>query len=259
MNEITSIPVNQDNNNKVISIDPYLSNVDSTNKINRQHATTFNQKGLSKKVEPIKDRDIIEKAKEYFLNDSTDGRYNNLNLNRRNYCLFILGINVARRISDLLDLKIGDLFTKTGEFKEWIEIREKKTGKFADFQIHPCVQEAIKDYLKSIYSDHTATGYKSIRHYYLFRSRKGENNPISTNMAWKIMNDMANELELDINVGTHTLRKTWTYQTIKRNSDDPYIIGAVSRELNHSSVEMTYKYCGYDRELRSHLYMSESI
>ena len=56
-------------------------------------------------VNPIKNLKDIEKIKRYLLKMD----------NKRNYCLFVVGINVGLRISDLLSLKLNDVFN----FKEW--------------------------------------------------------------------------------------------------------------------------------------------
>ena len=71
-------------------------------------------------VNPIKNLKDIEKIKRYLLKMD----------NKRNYCLFVVGINVGLRISDLLSLKLNDVFN----FKEWTAkdefvIKEQKTDK----------------------------------------------------------------------------------------------------------------------------------
>ena len=53
-------------------------------------------------VNPIKNLKDIEKIKRYLLKMD----------NKRNYCLFVVGINVGLRISDLLSLKLNDVFSK---------------------------------------------------------------------------------------------------------------------------------------------------
>jgi integrase len=214
------------------------------NKVNK------NNTNKNTTVQPIKNQSDIERARHYFHDNIK--RYSNIHL--RNYCLFVLGINVARRIGDLLKLTVGDIIDTTsgvGAFKEWIEIREEKTNKIATFQIHPYVREAISEYLLSL---DTYNQYD-----FLFKSREGQNKPITRNMAWKIMSDMSTDLNLGVNVGTHTLRKTWAYTKIQQNIDNPYIVAEISNELNHKDIKTTFKYCGYDKEERSHIYMDQAV
>ena len=43
--------------------------------------------------------------------------------------LFIMGINTAMRIGDLLSLSIGDVVNASGEITEAVVLKERKTGK----------------------------------------------------------------------------------------------------------------------------------
>jgi integrase len=49
-------------------------------------------------VEPIRDLDQLEKMKQYLYIKS-----------RRDYCLFVVGINSGLRVSDLLKLKVEEV------------------------------------------------------------------------------------------------------------------------------------------------------
>jgi len=256
MNTITNISSAYQNQNKINLSNNIESNIlpfsIPTRSKNISNAKSKSYKSVNNTVQPIKDKADIERAKAYFHN--TPSRYNAIHI--RNYCLFVLGINVARRIGDLLGMKIFEVIDSKGKFSYdgWIEITEQKTGKKATFQLHPYVQDAIKEYLLSLDS------YNS--NDYLFASRKinkhGEYR-LAPESAWRIMNDMSKALEFDFNVGTHTLRKTKVYQTIIANKNDPYIVAAMSNELNHDSIKTTYRYCGYDKDVRSKLYMENPL
>jgi integrase len=65
----------------------------------------------------------------------------------RNEALFVLGINTAFRISELLSLRVKDVF-KGGKVREEIVMREKKTGKTRRCPLNAVVQSALKDYLE---------------------------------------------------------------------------------------------------------------
>jgi integrase len=58
--------------------------------------------GLMNKVDPIRDKSLIEEIKTELLKD-----------NYRNYLLFVLGINTGLRIGDILKLKVQDVRNKT--------------------------------------------------------------------------------------------------------------------------------------------------
>ena len=68
-------------------------------------------------VGAIKDKKQIEKVKNIL-------RKTNL----RDYLLFVMGINVGLRISDLLKLKFRDLIDDKGNILDVIKIKEVKTG-----------------------------------------------------------------------------------------------------------------------------------
>ena len=87
-------------------------------------------------VQPIRDLKKIETIKKLL-------RQQNL----RDYCLFVVGINSELRISDLLKLRVLDVY-ENGKPKDRIRLREKKTNKFKDFPLSADAKSALKEYLK---------------------------------------------------------------------------------------------------------------
>lgn len=82
-------------------------------------------------VEPIRNKKDIEKVEKYLLKQ-----------NKRDYMLFVMGINCGLRISDILALDVGDVRNKT-----YIQIVEKKTGKFKKFPINSKLKPLIADFV----------------------------------------------------------------------------------------------------------------
>jgi integrase len=82
-------------------------------------------------VQPIRDPEKIEAIKQ-FLKEQ----------NKRNYMLFLIGINTGLRISDILKLKVGDV---KGTH---ISIREKKTGKQKRIRITPSLKRELNWYIE---------------------------------------------------------------------------------------------------------------
>ena len=70
-------------------------------------------------VEPIRDWDKIQEIKSLLLSEE---KY-------RDWLMFTLGLNFALRISDLLKLRISDVYDTDMYPKNRVIIREKKTGK----------------------------------------------------------------------------------------------------------------------------------
>lgn len=55
---------------------------------------------------------------------------------------------------------------------------------------------------------------------YLFPSRKGENQPLSTTQAHRILQGIAETLYID-NFGSHSSRKNWGYFAYKKTKKSP--------------------------------------
>ena len=217
----------------------------SNNTTTKKEYTKYKGNGT---VQPIKDKEDIDRAKEYF-HDNKEYRYSGTNI--RNYCLFVLGINIGRRIGDILNITIDDVIDNSKgktKIKDCLIIREHKTNKIAKIFLNDNVKEAIDEYLL------TLDNYNSTDH--LFKTRQSE--CMTRNQAWKIMNDMGKELELG-NLGTHSMRKTFGYQIIQDHKDDNYALATVSDLFNHSSEKITRKYVGIDDDVKRDIYMNLNL
>ncbi len=168
-------------------------------------------------VQPIRDQETIEAIKDYLMQQS-----------HRNYMLFVFGINTGLRIQDMLKLKVKDV---TGEY---LVMTEMKTGKRKIMKITPVLKRDIKRYVADMKPDDV-----------LFPSRQGGNNkPIKRDMAYKIMKKAATEFGL-VDIGTHTLRKTFGYHMYQKTKD----ITLVQNMLNHSDKSITMRYIGMDQDM----------
>ena len=154
--------------------------------------------------------------------------------NPRDKLLFIFGINSALRISDILKLKVGDV-----RGKDTLFLRETKTSKAKDFLLNDSIKKALNDLLPA---DAKATDW-------LFPSRKGDK-AISRIQAYRILNAAAERAGLSLDIGTHTLRKTFAYHAYKAGVDLAQLMYA----LNHSSQRETLKYIGIEQEQIDDLY-----
>jgi site-specific recombinase XerD len=181
-------------------------------------------------VNALKDKKQIERMKKIL-------KSNNL----RDYLLFVMGINVGLRISDLLNLRISDVYAN-GKLKDSVTIKEGKTDKTRTFDINKSAATAIKEYLSSL-NDYD-------NDWYLFKSRKGVNNPISRVQAWQILNDSAKIAGIKEDIGTHTLRKTFGYWSYKQGID----ITLLQRIFNHSTPSITLRYIGITQDDISNVY-----
>ncbi|MBC7076462.1 MAG: site-specific integrase [Syntrophomonadaceae bacterium] len=176
-------------------------------------------------VEPIRDKKKIEAIKRILKSE-----------NIRNYLLFTLGINTGLRISDLLQLKVEDVVDEKGEIREFLSIREKKTGKEKKFVLNKVARNAIEEFMQD--NQGVFPGQ------YLFASRKGKNQPITRIQAWEILNKAKRKLGIQERIGTHTLRKTFGYHAYKQGID----ITLLQKIFNHSAPSITLRYIGITQD-----------
>lgn len=163
---------------------------------------------------------------------------------KRNEMLFVLGINSALRISDLLSLAVSDVLDENGKVKEAVSLSEQKTGKNKLFPLNDAAKKVIAEYVEEARPDREAA---------LFPSRKGDK-AISRIQAWEILKNAAEEVGIP-NVGTHTLRKTFGYHIYMRTNN----LGLVQKLLNHRSSGETLKYIGIDQSEMDEAYLSLNL
>ena len=205
------------------------------------------KQGHNGKADPIKEKEDIEKAKSYFLNQSS--RFKSSHTNLRNYMLFILGLNTGRRVGDLLKLKVGDFLMSCNKyendylFRTHIGMKEEKTGKHAKVVINDSCKEAISKYLDSL-KLFTLNDF-------LFVSRNGGH--LKYDQALNIYKQMAKDIGLTdkgLNIGTHSARKTLGYQWMKQgeNEHNPVALAQLQMFYNHSNPNVTLSYTGITQE-----------
>lgn len=184
-------------------------------------------------VQPIRDPKQIQAIKAILKGKS-----------QRDYVLFVTGINTGLRISDLLNLTVGEVW-QNGKPAEYIEIREQKTDKSKRFIFNKTSQKALKEY------DYLSTAVSEAP---LFPSRKG-NKAISRVQAYRIINQAAEQAGMNEQIGTHTLRKTWAYHAYQAGVD----LSLIQQVLNHSAPSVTLRYIGITQDDIDRVYESINL
>ena len=175
-------------------------------------------------VEPVRDWEKIQEMKSLLIDEQ---KY-------RDWLMLVLGLNFALRISDLLKIRVSDVYDPDMYPRNRLILREKKTNKENFLAITNSSRDALIDYVK-------LTRIKFSKDY-LFKSRQGGNRPIDRIQAYRILNKIADKVGLsDINVGTHTLRKTYGYHVFKRFD---LSLDQIMLKLNHQSIQSTKRYIG---------------
>ena len=175
-------------------------------------------KGSSIVVEPIRKLEDIEAIKQL------------LESKPRDFLLFVMGINNGLRVGDILQLKAGP-FRNVKE-GDTVPVKEQKTGKPQEIVINKPLKKALVSYFNQIQPDDED---------YLFKSRKGENKPITVSNANMLVKKWTRAINLKGNYGTHSLRKTFGY-ILRRK----YGVGweILAKRFNHSSPSVTRAYLG---------------
>ena len=172
-------------------------------------------------VEPFKSKEEIQKVEEYLKKRS-----------KRNRLIFVFGINSGLRVSDILGLNIEDV-----KNKQYVEVREKKTGKYKRFPLNNKLQKLIKDYLptrEKLYSLETDEP--------LFIGKKHKR--LDRSQVYRFLNKACKDLRININAGTHSMRKSFGLFFYKQYND----VVLLQKILNHSAPSITLRYIGITQE-----------
>ena len=181
-------------------------------------------KNQSIAVDPIRRQEDIDSIKR-LLSDSP-----------RDHLLFTLGINNGIRVVDLLRLKVKQVMdVKPNEF---VRIKESKTGKSNVLYFNKAVHKSLRNYLDRI---------KPNPDDFLFKSRKGDNEPLQSQAVSKLVKKWTKAINLRGTYGAHTLRKTFGYIQRTKHGVGFEVLG---KRYNHSSPAITMRYLGIqDKEV----------
>ena len=178
--------------------------------------------GMKNLVEPIKNKKDLEKIENYLAMR-----------NERNRLIFAFGINTGLRVSDILGLNIDDV-----DGKNYVEIKEKKTRKYKRFPLNSKLKVLIKDYLQN----ERCKKYSLSETQPLFIGKK--HCRLDRSQVYRFLNEACENLCINANVGTHTMRKSFGYHFYKKYND----VALLQKILNHSSPAITLRYIGIAQE-----------
>ena len=158
-------------------------------------------------VNPIVDRDALEKMKEYLRDRSSC-----------NYLIFRVGLNLGLPVQDLLNIQVEDVL-------------DKETFAFQKCNISICksLQREVQKYVGDRKTGH------------LFVSADGK--PLSRLHLYGVLRSAAKAAGVSDSVGALTLRKTFAYWAYRENQIP---LPLLSKYLNHHTVQHTLDYIGLD-------------
>lgn len=151
----------------------------------------------------------------------------------RDLALFNLAIDSKLRASDLVRLKVEDIFSGTLVRDRGV-VTQRKTGRPVQFEITEVTRQSVERLLASQPSDDTG---------YLFRSRTRRRPHISARQYARIVHRWINTIGLDDRgFGTHSLRRTKVAQLYRKTGN----LRAVQLLLGHAKIETTVRYLGVE-------------
>ena len=179
-----------------------------------------------KGTRPLTTEEIIKVSEQF------DGMFS-----RRNRSLFMLGVSVGGRISELLALRISDVWQNeqpvTDLLFEKDIVKGKETARMVP--VNADGQQAICDIVRW----HEQQYEDPEKRRPLFPSRKF-GNALSRSQAHRILCEAFQQAGLNGKLATHSLRKTFA-QRIYDASGDLFLVKEL---LGHKSVETTKQYLG---------------
>jgi len=185
-------------------------------------------------VEPIRDRKKIAQIKNLLRGQE---RF-------RDLLLFVVGINTALRISDLLELKVEHFLDEQGHVRQRFWIKEKKRGKRQEVVINESIREILAKYLAA----YPGIGEKQENFVFFNPKTNDYSHPIKRGQGWKFTANICREVGLQGNFGTDSLRKTWGDRARMNGVD----LALIMHKLNHNSIAYTKRYLGVtDDELQA--------
>lgn len=168
----------------------------------------------------------------------------------RNKMLFLIGINIGIRASDLCGLRYSFFMNDDGTFKDFYSLqpkKTKKTGKYVKLFFNEAVKKAITDYIEEYPIQDMDE--------YLFKSREGDSY-ITAKSLWKIIVNATNDAGIEGNFGTHSLRKTFGYWAWHNAEDKNKALVILQKIFNHSDTATTAKYIGITNDEMSDVFNS---
>lgn len=241
---MTAVPIKQETDN-VIELTLVNGKLSKKEKVRYNKDGSVDKRhpnkvaGTSSEVYPFTTQDEIKSMIDLFDNRITEATNDNQRqIACRNKMLFLIGINISLRASDLVTLKWNFFFDNDGNFKDFYTLqpkKQRKQKKFVKLFFNQTVKKAITDYIKE-YPIQDMNEY-------LFKSRKGDGS-ISERALWKIIVDATADAGINKNVGSHSLRKTFGFWAWHNAEDKNKALVTLQMVFNHSDTQTTLRYIG---------------
>ena len=188
--------------------------------------------------QPIRSTDELEAFRRFYLDEEP---------NLRNYAMICMGVNTALRISDLLELKWGEVYDFNEQcFRKHMVIFERKTGKESMITINGSTKKGLLTYMDTL--DSIKKGD------YIFTGRY-EGTHLSRSQAFRIIKHAAYSLNMERGISCHSMRKTFGDYAWKCGTPPAMLMEI----YNHSSYEITKRYLGIKQDDKDSVFLKVNL
>ena len=157
----------------------------------------------------------------------------------RNRSLFLLGVSTGGRISELLSLRIGDVYQNNLPVRDLLFDRSIVKGGEVSRAVP--VNADGRDAIEQLIDWHRQDYQNTHTHRPLFPSRNGKGRRnLSRREAHDVLKSAFLKAGLNGHIATHSLRKSFAQRLYEKTND----IFAVQEMLGHKNVATTQKYLG---------------
>lgn len=211
---------------------------------------------ISHKSDPITSESDIDKMVKVCLNKNKV----------RDAALFVFGCNLGLRISDIVSLRYKDIFDEAWHVREFIVIKEQKTGNvrklFPNKAVNLAARLILKDRSKntaSVSGDDYIFVSESPHKAYVGDHVKC----IAPSTAFRMMKSVSKEAGVLGNIATHSMRKSFghfvTEKMPNRMSKTGDSVLLVQRIFHHSTPATTMRYIGLSERDDAEAYASLNL
>lgn len=160
----------------------------------------------------------------------------------RDRALFLLGIYTGFRITELLSLRLRDVYQHSEVLSRVSVPRRNMKGKYTSRSVplHPHAQLSLEAWIADMPRHFEATP-----ECYVFRSREGANKPITRMHAHRILREAFDSCEMTGNLGTHSMRKTFAKRVHHKLGND---LAKTKEALGQKNITATMHYMSFMQE-----------
>jgi integrase len=204
--------------------------------------TKNNAKRNRDNVQPFKEEDVPKLIK--YLRDkiATSKNHEDELINRRNLAIFVMGINIGLRVSDLCKLRWNEVFDTNWNFLEGKIITPKKqenSNKKVLLAYNQAFRQSLLEFKEYYGEVRNINGY-------IFKSREGGH--ISPDAISVFIKNASKAIGIKYNVNTHSMRKTFARVRYDHAEDKEQMLIKLGEIFQHSKLSTTRVYLCISQE-----------